>query len=153
MKEKVRSIAAAGNAAALVLLILILANRTVLFETPSPALPRFAGEGVLPPTRTSPILQGTGGGSLSRGAGEGWGGGPILLIVIDGLRLDRSLDPHLMPNLVRLGREGSRAIARVEALIPSTISGIRRPPGPADWRALRALPGLRVGGFPLRGPC
>ena len=100
MKEQVRSIAAAGNAAALVLLILILANRDILFE-------------------------GTGGGSLSRVAGEGRGGGPTLLILLDGLRLDRSLDPHLMPNLVRLGREGSRGIARVEALIPSTVAGIR----------------------------
>lgn len=100
MKERVRSITAAGNAAALVLLILILANRTILFESeaPFPTLPRFAGEGFFP---------------------------PVILVVFDGLRLDRSLDPRLMPNLVRLGREGGRGVARVEALIPSTVAGIR----------------------------
>lgn len=97
MKDQLRSIAAAGNAAALVLLILVLACHDLLFRQPSPSPP-----------------------SPSDGTG-----GSVLLVVIDGLREDRSRDSRLMPNLVLLAENKERGIARVETLLPSTIAGIR----------------------------
>lgn len=91
-------IAAAGNAAALVLLLLVLACHDLLFGQPSPSPPHPPSDGT---------------------------GGSVLLVVIDGLREDRSRDSRLMPNLVRLAEDRGRGIARVEALLPSTIAGIR----------------------------
>lgn len=99
VKEQLRSTAAAGNAAALVLLILVLACHDLLFGQPSPS--------PLPPADAKGL------------------GGRVLLVVIDGLREDRSRDPRLMPNLVLLAENAGRGTARVETLLPSTIAGIR----------------------------
>jgi hypothetical protein len=62
----------------------------------------------------------------------------MLMVVVDALRDDNSLNPALMPNLARLAREGRRGTARVESWIPSTIAGIRsivegRVPPPASF--------------------
>lgn len=91
-------IAAAGNAAALVLLVAVLANARLLFA-PSPVRPD-------PPVPTA-------------------SSGRVLLVVIDALREDSSRDPGVMPNLVRLARDGGRGVALVESWIPSTVAGIR----------------------------
>jgi hypothetical protein len=90
--------ATAGNAAALVLLVAVLANARLLFgPSPVPAVP------------------------LAREAASG----RFLLVVIDALREDSSRDSRLMPNLVRLAGEGGRGVALVESFIPSTVAGIR----------------------------
>lgn len=91
-------IAAAGNAAALVLLVAVLANSRLLFG-PSPVRPD-------PPVRTV-------------------SSGRVLLVVIDALREGSSRDFRGMPNLVRLARDGGRGAALVESWIPSTVAGIR----------------------------
>ncbi len=62
----------------------------------------------------------------------------MLLVVVDALRDDSSLDPAVMPNLTRLARDGRRGTARVESWIPSTVAGIRsivegRVPPPASF--------------------
>jgi hypothetical protein len=96
--RRVRTVAAAGNAAALVLLILVLANHGLLFGSPGGPPPEVVA------SRSGAAID-----------------GPVLLVVVDGLRLDGSLDPKLMPSL----RQGARGTARVEALVPSTVAGIR----------------------------
>lgn len=98
MRPGLVRIAAAGNAAALVLLAAVLANARLLFG-PSPVRPD-------PPVRTA-------------------SSGRVLLVVIDDLREDSSRDPRMMPNLVRLARDGGRGAALVESWIPSTVAGIR----------------------------
>lgn len=98
MRRGLARIAVAGNAAALVLLVAVLANGRLLFG-PSPVSPR-------PPARPA-------------------ASGRVLLVVIDALREDVSRDPRRMPGLVRLAREGGRGVARVESWIPSTVAGIR----------------------------
>lgn len=106
-----RSLAAAGNALALVLLVLVLARRDVLL-----------GNGAAAPL---PSVQRTTPAPASR----------VLVVVIDALREDR-IDG--MPHLASLARNGGRGTARVEALVPSTVSGIRAlvegtPPPPASF--------------------
>ena len=88
--SRLRSVAAAGNAAALALLVLVLANHPLLFGQPAGPRPE--------------AVPGT--------------GGPILLVVVDGLRLDGSL---AMPSL----RRGARGTVRIESQVPSTVAGIR----------------------------
>jgi hypothetical protein len=111
--NRLRRIAVAGNAVALTLLAMVLANQRVLLGGAySPANPHLAS--------------------------PGGRGGKMLLVVVDALRNDSSLDPALMPNLTRLGREGRRGTARVESWIPSTVAGIRsivegRVPPPASF--------------------
>jgi hypothetical protein len=104
---RLRQIAAAGNSAALVLLVAVLAQAPVLFEDPPPDLPRSSS-----PTRP--------GGEAQPPAPAG--ARRVLLVVIDGLRDDAVAG---MPRLDRLAREGGRGTARVESLIPSTVAGIR----------------------------
>lgn len=111
VRPRLRRIAAAGNTAAVTLLVLVFAHGPALLgkdteESPAP----------LPGSPTSPVL----------------------LVVIDALRDDRSRDPALMPHLNRLAREGGRGTARVESWIPSTVAGIRtivegRVPPPASF--------------------
>lgn len=98
MRPGLVRIAAAGNAAALVLLVAVLANARLLFGPP--------------PVRPGPSV---------RPASSG----RVLLVVIDALREDSSRDPRMMPNLVRLARDGGRGVALVESWIPSTVAGIR----------------------------
>lgn len=98
MRPGLVRIAAAGNAAALVLLVAVLANVRLLFG-PSPVRPD-------PPVPTAST-------------------GRVFLVVIDALREDFSRDPRRMPNLVRLARDGGRGAALVESWIPSTVAGIR----------------------------
>lgn len=98
MRGRLRRIAAAGNAAALVLLAVVLAWRAVLFGPSTSPLPSPG-----PPLHP----------------------GRVLLVVIDALRVDRSLDPELMPHLNRLAAEGRRGTAVVESWVPSTVAGIR----------------------------
>lgn len=114
MKTGLRRIAVAGNAVALALLAMVLANAEVLLGS-SPSNPQ--------PLTPSP---------------PGGRGGKMLLVVVDALRNDSSLDPAVMPNLTRLAREGRRGTARVESWIPSTVAGIRsivegRVPPPASF--------------------
>ncbi|HSK79517.1 MAG TPA: alkaline phosphatase family protein [Thermoanaerobaculia bacterium] len=98
MRPGLVRIATAGNAAALVLLVAVLANARLLFgPSPVPAVP--------PAREAAP--------------------GRVLLVVIDALREDSSRDLRVMPNLVRLAGEGGRGVALVESLIPSTVAGIR----------------------------
>ncbi|HSF43236.1 MAG TPA: alkaline phosphatase family protein [Thermoanaerobaculia bacterium] len=98
MRRGLVRIATAGNAAALVLLVAVLANARLLFgPSPAPAVP------------------------VAREAASG----RFLLVVIDALREDSSRDPRVMPNLVRLAGEGGRGVALVESFIPSTVAGIR----------------------------
>jgi hypothetical protein len=95
VRQRLRQIATAGNAAAVALLVVAI---SLLASIPAPPEP-------LPLERTR--------------------SNPTLLIVIDALRRDLSEDPALMPNLNRLAAEGGRGTARVESWIPSTVAGIR----------------------------
>ena len=98
MRGPLRALSVAGNAAALVLLILVLARRDVLFGPGEPAPPPSSiRQTSAPATR-------------------------VLLVVIDGLRADRV---DRMPHLAALARTGGRGTARVESLVPSTVAGIR----------------------------
>lgn len=90
MRGHLRRLATAGNAVALGLLVMVLANADLWRDRPAPAL--------------------------------GIPKSPILVVIIDALRLDCARDPAVMPNLVRLGQ--ARA-AGVESWIPSTVAGIR----------------------------
>jgi Type I phosphodiesterase / nucleotide pyrophosphatase len=92
VSSPVRRIAAAGNTAAVALLAMVYAH----------------GPALLGRAETSPVM--------------GHPQAPVLLVVIDALREDRSRDPRLMPNLNRLP---GRGVARVESWIPSTVAGIR----------------------------
>jgi predicted AlkP superfamily pyrophosphatase or phosphodiesterase len=126
MKRRLRRVATAGNAAALVLLVAVLANGRVLF-----------GSGASP---REPSPQ-----PLSRGKGA-----RVLLVVIDALRIDAAQDVRLMPNLHRVAVGGASGAATVESWIPSTVAGIRTiaegtVPPPAsflhDFRSSRAPSG------------
>ena len=98
MRRSLARIAVAGNATALVLLVVVLANGRLLF-------------GPFPLPSGPPVRQAA--------------SGRVLLVVIDALREEASRDPRRMPQLVRLAREGGRGVARVESWIPSTVAGIR----------------------------
>ncbi|HYE17470.1 MAG TPA: alkaline phosphatase family protein, partial [Tepidisphaeraceae bacterium] len=103
----------AGNATALAVLLLLLAGLGVPrggASAPAAALP--AGDGG--PTRR------------------------VLLIVVDGLRVDTAADPALMRQTAALAAARGLGTARVENLIPSTIAGITtlatgRPSPPLDF--------------------
>lgn len=103
MRRGLRALAAAGNAAGLILLVLILARRDALFGDSTPS------KNLTP--RTPQALQTTP-PAASR----------VLLVVIDALRVDQV---DQMPHLAALARSGGRGTARVEALVPSTIAGIQ----------------------------
>ncbi len=105
VRESVRRLATAGNAAALAVLCVLVAAWPRLFE-PGPMATAGAGD-------LSPALQ------IGPERPEG-----VLLIVVDGLRLDTARDAGVMPALHALAG-GEVAEARVEAIIPSTLSGIR----------------------------
>ena len=70
----------------------------------------------------------------------------VLLVVIDGLRADSAADPRLMPTLATLAQRGTFSTARVESLIPSTVSGVIAlttgvtPPAACTLQDFRALP-------------
>lgn len=121
MKEltRLRSVAAAGNAAALVLLVLVLAHHLLLF-----------GQLDGPPPKEEPEP-----GAVT--------GGPVLLVVIDGLRRDGA------PALESLAW-GAIGRVEIESLVPSTVAGIRSlaegvvpPPGSffSDFGASRSRRG------------
>jgi hypothetical protein len=102
MKQRLRRLATAGNAAALVLLVVVLANGRVLFEpgaSPGEPPPQLFSQEPSPPR--------------------------VLLVVIDALRVDASEDGRLMPNLHRMAGGGASGVAIVESWIPSTVAGIR----------------------------
>jgi hypothetical protein len=127
MLERIQRVAVAGNSAALVLVILVLALGPRLFsEAPSGFSVRTAAPAGPPAARG------------------------VLLFVVDGLRRDFAFDPARMPCFARLARQGGRGTARVESLIPSTVAGIRtlaegRVPPPVsfleDFRSSRAKDG------------
>lgn len=135
MSRGLRSLAAAGNALALVLLVLVLARQDVLL-----------GNGAAAPL---PVIQ---------AAATPAPASRVLVVVIDALRADR-VDG--MPHLAALARTGGRGTARVEALVPSTVSGIRAlvegtPPPPAsftdDFGATRAPHGGIFAALAATGP-
>ncbi|MES2570432.1 MAG: alkaline phosphatase family protein [Verrucomicrobiota bacterium] len=98
-----RTLAVIGNALAVCFLIFLALNAPILFHTTpgSASVPRMPSK---PPASERPR---------------------VLLIVLDGLRADTASDARTMPHLQRLAARGTRGIARVESLIPSTICGIR----------------------------
>jgi hypothetical protein len=111
MKRRLRRIATAGNAAALVLLVAVLANGRILFGPESS------------PRESSPQPL-----SQERGAQESADlplPPRVLLVVIDALRVDAAQDGRLMPNLHRVAGGGASGAAIVESWIPSTVAGIR----------------------------
>jgi hypothetical protein len=122
-----RSLAAAGNALALVLLVLVLARRDVLLgnrASPPPAIRTAA---------TAPASR-------------------VLVVVIDALRTDRI---DRMPQLSALAHSGGRGTARIEALVPSTVAGIRAlaegvPPPPALAAGLAIWSAVAAGTEPPR---
>ena len=82
--------------------------------TPSPTLPRFAGEGSWHPHQHS----------LSREAGEGWGGGAACLF----LDADDSLAPDALSRLLTALESSPAAVAAVGAYTFVVTRRIRRPP-------------------------
>jgi hypothetical protein len=97
-RRSLRALAVAGNAAALVLLTLVLARQDVLFGRGEPTpLPAPVQQASAPASR-------------------------VLLVVIDGLRADRV---ERLPHLAALAQTGGRGTARVGSLVPSTVAGIR----------------------------
>jgi glycosyltransferase involved in cell wall biosynthesis len=96
-----------------------------LATTPTPTLPRFAGEGA--------TEQGQGRGALShlprplsRGAGEGWGGGRVeSLLFFDA---DDWLAPDAMARLVRALDSSPNAVAATGAFAFVGSGGARQPP-------------------------
>jgi hypothetical protein len=118
-----RAFALAGNALALVLLVLVLARREAFFQE-SPAPPVSLRHGPAPAAR-------------------------VLVVVIDALRADQV---DRMPHLGTLARDGGRGTARVEALLPSTIAGIRAlaeglEPPPASFTEDFGTSRVRSGGI------
>ncbi len=98
-----RHLATAGNAAALFAVIVILANARTLFQPqPTRLFPQGLAIAQPDPKATRAIL-----------------------VIMDALRADSSEDAALMPNLNRLAARGIRGTARVKALIPSTVAGLR----------------------------
>jgi hypothetical protein len=95
VRQHLRRIAAAGNAAAVALLVMAISLLASVPAPPDSSLPER------PRSRS------------------------VLLVVIDALRDNLSQDSSLMPNLNRLAAEGGRGTARVESWIPSTVAGIR----------------------------
>lgn len=115
----VRAVAQAGNAVALFAILLILINSGHLFTTRVPPPPREAGT-----TRSARLL----------------------LVVVDGLRAD-SVTSDRMPQVHALAQRGTFRTCRVEALLPSTVAGLRAlvegvvvPPSEfvSDFRSRRA---------------
>ena len=82
--------------------------------TPSLALPRFAGEGSWQPHQHS----------LSRGAGEGWGGGAACLL----LDADDSLAPDALSRLLTALESSPDVVAAVGAYTFADTCRIRHPP-------------------------
>lgn len=97
-----RGIAVAGNAVAVLVLIIVLLNAGTLFQS--------HGRGAPAPSPAPATELPT---------------GRLLFILLDGLRCDVAEDPAVMPHLQALAARGSRGEAWVEALIPSTIAGLR----------------------------
>lgn len=95
----VHRLACVGNAAALLLLTLVLVNTDVLLDD-RPA-PRWEA----PPVAVAPVDR-------------------VILCVIDGLRDDMAADAARMPHLDALARRGRRETLLVDSLIPSTTAGI-----------------------------
>jgi hypothetical protein len=121
-KRHLWRIAAAGNAAALVLLTFVLAHSPLLFDHVPPVSPTFSNIQELFPAVTFDAAV----------------AGRVLLVVVDGVRAEDATDPQRMPQLGRLAREGGSGIAQVEALIPSTVAAIQtlvtgRVPPPAAF--------------------
>lgn len=96
-RATVRAVAQAGNAVALFAILVLLVNSTLLFTTTAPLPP--------PPFK---------GATSER----------LLLVVIDGLRVD-AVAPVQMPQVHALAQRGSFRVSQVDALIPSTVAGLR----------------------------
>ena len=126
----VRTLALLGNAAALVLIVLLCGAGDVLYADVDPAPAAVPG-----PDPVVPVVSSAGSSDASIDAvatapsPSAPGGAspalrPVLLIVVDGLRLDVSLDADAMPELADLARRGRRTVLTVEALVPSTIAAL-----------------------------
>lgn len=103
--EVLRHIACAGNAVALLWLVVVLANAPALF---------FPAEAPPAPVQTQ-----------ASPASENQRATRALFVIIDALRLDIATNVKLMPNLHRLASSGAQGVARVETLVPSTVAGVR----------------------------
>lgn len=147
MNQTVHRLAGAGNAAVLILLVLLLGNGRVLPNGYS--APVALDNGAAPPTATSPPT-----GPHARRA---------ILVVIDGLRTDVAADPDIMPFLRSLAQRGGQGTAHVESLVPSTIAGIMtlatgQVPAPASFVFDFGSPAASKGGIfqsviDANGPC
>lgn len=104
----VRRVAAAGNAAVLVLLVGLLADSATLL---GPG--RGAGCVVGPMTGVTGVVP---------SPGEAGG---VVLLVLDGLRADTAAGEVRMPRLAELRRRGGAfGVARVECLVPTTVAAV-----------------------------
>lgn len=109
MDDRLHKTAAVGNAAALIVLVLIAASAPRLFHHRSP----HAG----PPSRPAAKPA----AAPSQGTARA-----LVLVVIDGLRADTAFDPQRMPVLNQLAdrESGNRTTAQVESLLPCSVAGI-----------------------------
>ena len=117
VRSELARVAVAGNAGVLVLLVLIASHADRLLGTTDRAAPH---------TRWVP--------SSTRKAEVG----PVVFVVVDGLRADTARDREAMPFLTSLADEGAYGIAKVECLIPSSVAAIEtfitgRVPAPASF--------------------
>lgn len=96
-------LSAAGLCGALVVLVFLVGNATTLIlgeKPPAVTMLTPPEPGAPPPERA-------------------------LLVIIDAMRDDASRDPALMPTMVALRQTSGHGILRVDALLPSTVAGIR----------------------------
>lgn len=100
--SRIHRVATCGNAVALTALVLLLSQADVLFEDEKPLRDDLGG----------------------RATSAGVVASSVVVVVIDGLRLDAARDADLMPNLHRLSGQGQTSVAWVQSMVPSSLAGI-----------------------------
>ena len=97
--SRIHRVATCGNAIALTALILILLQADRLFRSDQPLMQRSMERLTVSADASANC---------------------VVLVVIDGLRLDTARDAELMPSLNRLASQGHTSVAWVQSMVPSS---------------------------------